>query len=747
MLCESFDIQASGERQPMSDQALRTQDDGGSDVGRLVTACTEHLRPQSEWTAIAGYPDSLALAVIDSIWSIGTRYPVTRGVIGRYRSARGRVGADASKDSLTDLLGLYQRLGGIDEFIDEIGTRNRVSTQPDAPRKGEAVHRAANLLVDLGIDTAEQFVEADGKDLGRTTRVAWLTLPGQKSGVSWRYLRMLVGLRDVKPDRMVIRFVTAALGGEGDAVTPDTAAGLVTAAAECLGSDPRALDHEIWEYQAGYRGNHDPVSTTDHFRTAARNFIGAALPALAELRVVPASIYRPFLRAGDDYEGGDVMGLPEFTELEAALHHLYPEWLVLTTTPLGQPDLEYASSYVFGLLEAAIARCAANLIDFEADNDPVNQTIEDLLALLKMGTEQLHCCRAVSHLTTVTGEPVTIGEITVIPETGPGNLLDRTRKMVPRAFDKHPPHTFDPPQSLVVATTTTVPLEAYGAGRQIADDVDRFLLLARLLLAGTHQSCWQVTGPTNTVSVGYPKHRTFGKGAMSALMQRVVRLDAEHAAAFAALGAYLEAAKVQRTGKVATSFDVALYRFNRAHEAHDDYEAVVDLATALEAVLTGDGKETDAISLRLRSRAAALLATETDSGRAIFDDVGQLYKLRSKLVHGGSISEKELQDITTRLSTAPGDMPPRVSLAFAVDRMRDLVRRAFLARLCLAAEPDALWPFGKNEVPVDAAMADDRDRDKWRQHWRHVLADLGVSDASEAAAPGADPLSGDHTQV
>ncbi|ACU77744.1 hypothetical protein Caci_8931 [Catenulispora acidiphila DSM 44928] len=728
----------------LSDEALRAQDGSLSDVERIVGACAEHLRPQDEWTLVTEHPGSLALAVISSIWSIETRYPIARGVIGRYRTVRMREGADPSKDSLTDLLGLYERLGGVTEFIDKIGTRNRVSTQPDAPSRGQAVLLAAKVLVDLGIDSAEQFVEADETDLGRDARDAWLTVPGQEAGISWRYLRMLLGLPDVKPDRMIVRFVAAGLGVTEDALSSDTAAELVKAAAERTGADLSALDHEIWEYQAGYRGNRDLATTTDHLRTVARAFVGAALPALAELRVVPASVYRPFLRVGNDYEGSNVMGLPEFTELEAAVQRLLPERFMLSTTPPRQPNLEFANSYIFGLLEAAIARCAVALADFEADNELVGQTIEDWLALLEAGTEQLHCCRVVSHVTTETDEPVKIGEITVSPETGPGSLLERTQEMIPRALDERPPHTFDPPQSLVIATTSSSPVEAYAASRRIEGDVDRFLLLARLLLAGTHQSCWEITGPASSVSKRYPAHHVFGKGAMSTLMQRVVKLNTGHAPAFAALGGYLDAAKVKRAGKVTTTFDVALYRFNRAHEAHDDYEAIVDLATALEAVLISDGNETDAISLRLRGRAAALLVTEVDSGRAIFEDVGRLYKLRSKLVHGGSISEKDLRDITTGLSTAPSDMPPRVSLAFAVDRMRDLVRRAFLARLCLAAEPDALWPFGQ-EVPVDAMMADEHARDAWRQRWRGVLADLGVPEAAEAAAPGVDPLRDDST--
>jgi len=73
--------------------------------------------------------------------------------------------------------------------------------------------------------------------------------------------------------------------------------------------------------------------------------------------------------------------------------------------------------------------------------------------------------------------------------------------------------------------------------------------------------------------------------------------------------------------------------------ASNPYEQLVDLATALEAALIGAERETEGLTLRLRSRVAALLATDDDPARALFDDVNHLYGLRSKLVHGGQITQ------------------------------------------------------------------------------------------------------------
>ena len=126
--------------------------------------------------------------------------------------------------------------------------------------KGEAVFRAATGLHNLGVDTAEQFRLADGTRLGGQVKGAWCAVPGQGSGVSWRYLRMLTGLPDVKPDRMVIRFLAAALAVEEGSIAADRAVALVRAAAKHFDVDQRALDHEIWEYQSGKRSGHDKVS-------------------------------------------------------------------------------------------------------------------------------------------------------------------------------------------------------------------------------------------------------------------------------------------------------------------------------------------------------------------------------------------------------------------------------------------------------------------------------------------------------
>jgi hypothetical protein len=74
----------------------------------------------------------------------------------------------------------------------------------------------------------------------------------------------------------------------------------------------------------------------------------------------------------------------------------------------------------------------------------------------------------------------------------------------------------------------------------------------------------------------------------------------------------VDKADVKREGMAATVFDVALGKFNSSHHLENPYETLVDLTTALEAILAGGETETEGLTLRLRNRAAALLATDAD---------------------------------------------------------------------------------------------------------------------------------------
>jgi hypothetical protein len=216
------------------------------DLDLLLAHVKRTLRPSDEWLEPEGYPDSLGLCVLDSIWSIGVRYGGVQSVVARYRELRGVEGGDPNRDSAADLREAIASVGGPEAFADALKNRQLTSTR-NGILKAEAVDQACAALLSVGIATTDELRSADPATR-EAAKKAWGGVRGQRSGISWRYLLLLSGDQEVKPDRMIVRFVAAALGR-----TPSTseAADLLTAAAEQLNVPLRALDQAAWRQQSG----------------------------------------------------------------------------------------------------------------------------------------------------------------------------------------------------------------------------------------------------------------------------------------------------------------------------------------------------------------------------------------------------------------------------------------------------------------------------------------------------------------
>lgn len=228
-------------------------EDDDVEVDRFLAHCDELLDPPATWTAPPGYPQSLALCVIDAVWSLGIRYDTVLSVVTRYARFRGHETLTACRDGVPDLIAVFDAVGGAAEFADAIGTRQRTSTHAGAPLKAEAVRLAAQALGGLGVTGVPELHHAlDGGRRGQVA-AAWRRVPGQKSSdIGWRYLLLLAGREEVKPDRMVCRFAAAALGKP--LVTSQEAAALLVAAARRRAWSVRTLDHTIWRYQSVRNG-------------------------------------------------------------------------------------------------------------------------------------------------------------------------------------------------------------------------------------------------------------------------------------------------------------------------------------------------------------------------------------------------------------------------------------------------------------------------------------------------------------
>ena len=103
-------------------------------------------------------------------------------------------------------------------------------------------------------------------------------------------------------------------------------------------------------------------------------------------------------------------------------------------------------------------------------------------------------------------------------------------------------------------------------------------------------------------------------------------------------------------------------------------------------------------------------------------------------MHGGSLKLTDAQKTMRSLSTWRTGFGGAAEAALSVDRLRDLVRRAILARVALATGDEPLWPIA-GKTPVDALLADDGERQRWRAAWRERVGSINSGAADRAQTP------------
>src|SRR5262249_43290245 len=150
-------------------------------------------------------------------------------------------------------------------------------------------------------------------------------------------------------------------------------------------------------------------------RETARAFVAGAFDGLREEFVIPTPIFHPYVRVGRDFFGDTIRAVPAYHELEKQINELYPHRFA---EPLKRRHAEFASTYIFTLLEACIARCGRlgyhdQHDHFDPDSDAVSESIDELIAVLGSPTYEVVCCRFVSHLATEDNSEITLGGITV----------------------------------------------------------------------------------------------------------------------------------------------------------------------------------------------------------------------------------------------------------------------------------------------------------------------------------------------
>jgi len=456
---------------------------------------------------------------------------------------------------------------------------------------------------------------------------------------------------------------------------------------------------------------------------AAARFLDAAFGSLTERGVVPTSIYHPHLEVGRDYPGDAVMFLPEYHHLEKVLNEAFPDRFDEATA---DSALDFSSGWIFGLLEAAVARCHIRQEPLASSSHAAEETIAELITVLSDLDCHVIVCRAVPHLATGDGQDLAICDLEILPDV---DGRERIPKLIPlgaSAFNREPPFVYDPPQALVVAR---------GHGSESAR-IDTFLLAVQLLYAATAWNAYEVQGPASLVDpVGA---RLFKTSRHRALVRRTLRLDAGLERPIEALSAMLATARHVPDDMMFTSFGMAISRFAESCTTSDWDSQLLSLTTALEGAISGTA--TTDVLLRLETRAAGLLSEPDDPASVIFSDIKKIYDLRSKLAHGGSYKVKAFEKLLHQISTVADGSPAGLASGQLIDRLRDIVRRAILARLCLSSVAEPLWKLDE-DAEVDAALADDVTRAAWRASWRTTLAKIGAPESSMRASQGVDFLS------
>jgi hypothetical protein len=226
-----------------------------TDLASVVRACRAVLADAGNVEVDDEYfYASLPLCVIDSVFSIGVRYESVRNVLDRYcrrfglprqsptRSAPPR----EQQESVTDFLARVATMDADTLSVEIFGNRQRTSSR-NGILKADAVVQFAGVLARHRIEHLQDVLEA--RDLSAIERDV-RRIPGQSSGISWRYFLMLAGRDDlVKPDRVILGFLGRVLGRP---VSVDEAQSLLAAAARELdrefpGIKPRTLDNLIWK--------------------------------------------------------------------------------------------------------------------------------------------------------------------------------------------------------------------------------------------------------------------------------------------------------------------------------------------------------------------------------------------------------------------------------------------------------------------------------------------------------------------
>lgn len=229
------------------------------DAVDLYLHCLNKLDIENASLSDEYYYSNISSCVVDAVFSIGIKYSMTRKVVmnfcdfvGINRIDKSRIGDD--EYDIRKLISFYDE-HDIDYITNDVfKSKNKTSTR-NGILKSEAVYQFAKTLERFDVYTLNDVNKVIDNDLFEN---AIKKIPGQTSGISLKYFFMLAGSdAHIKPDRMIMRFISSATG---KSVNTETAHSLLAKVTDMLHSKfpeltPRILDHAVWQYQRQYSPN------------------------------------------------------------------------------------------------------------------------------------------------------------------------------------------------------------------------------------------------------------------------------------------------------------------------------------------------------------------------------------------------------------------------------------------------------------------------------------------------------------
>lgn len=476
-----------------------------------------------------------------------------------------------------------------------------------------------------------------------------------------------------------------------------------------------------------------PPDREDEVRAAARNLLDRTFGSLSEAHVVPRSRFSPWIRMARDYYGDMVLG---GAPLDAALRRGWPERFDLKP---GDAGLEFASIYESALIEDAVCAATRNGEPYATSSPAIAEAIERLIARLA-SARPLRVANVIADLGTMNSEPLEVGGVRIVAVPGGAErLLEREIPGSGFLLEREDAISLGGGDTSVAISDEAVAVddEAGGESFEIVtararERIRRLITAVRLGTGTTARPMADVSGEPDTFHLIGPQVYPLRHGGRLMFVHRSVTIGQTEITWIGSIMSVLEASAQSPL----PSPIVALGRLNRVLDEPGRIlsDQAIDLAIGLEAALAGTRSESE-ISLRIRNRAAAFLAAPDDPPSDVYGDVKLLYSLRSAFVHGSSMTTDDVWKLIGKVSTALATTWRGEQFELALDRWRDLLRRAILFRLALGATDKPLWPFAKDQSDIDGAITDPGETARWRQTAASFWADRGLPSALSRVGP------------